>query len=175
MAIELVLHTNDAGQLTVTHDGEPLAGPTALDALPSLPALQGDPYGEGRALTEALGGDALLERLAADPDLCLLLLADDASPGGDASPRGEGAHTIPWEFAAIDGRQLLACQYAMVRLVDRPALPAPEPDTLQFLVLGADPLVGPDGEARDRYRLQIDRELRAIRRELVESGVALVA
>ena len=163
MTVRLALRTGDAGCLTVALDGEPLAGPTALADLPSLPALQAAPYDQGRALTRALGGDALLDRLQADPDRLLLLDADDA------------AAAVPWEFAALDGRQLLACRYAMLRLVDRPSAPAPAPGTLHFVVLAADPLVDERGDARAGRRLRLDDELRAIRRTLDASDVDLAA
>ena len=117
MAIELVLHTNDAGQLTVTHDGEPLAGPTALDALPSLPALQGDPYGEGRALTEALGGDALLERLAADPDLCRIDVKNRkwiAPPGSGAPPSWSKPYPCPLIYNHIQLHSPITLRWELI-------------------------------------------------------------
>ncbi|MFQ5344077.1 MAG: CHAT domain-containing protein, partial [Anaerolineae bacterium] len=163
MALELTLRTDSANRLTVSLAGEPLAGPTPLADLPALPALQAAPYDEGRALTRALGGDALLARLRADPERLLLLETDEA------------AAAVPWEYAALDGRQFLACQYAMLRLVDRPAGPAPQPDTLQFVALGADPLVDKHGQPRTGYRLRLDDELRAVRRTLRASGVDLLA
>ena len=163
MTLELTLRTDDTNRLTVTLDGQALAKPTLLTDLPALPALQEAPYAQGRALTDGLGGDDLLARLRDDPDQLLLLDADDA------------AAAIPWEYAALDGRQLLACRYSLLRLIDRPAGPAPHPDTLRFLVLGADPLVDDEGNPREGYRLRINDELRAIRRTLGESGVDLTA
>ena len=163
MAVELALRTDQARRLTVTLDGKSWTGPVLLDDLPTLEILQAAPYDRGRKLAVALGGDALVDRLAAYPEGLLLLDAD------------EQAAAVPWEFASVDGRQLLACQYAMLRLVDRPAGPAPEPDTLRFILLGADPLVDDVGQAREEYRLQIDQELRAIRRTLNESGIDLTA
>jgi hypothetical protein len=49
--------------------------------------------------------------LDVDPDRLLLIDADD------------GAHSIAWEFSALPNRQLLATQYAALRLVDQPAAP----------------------------------------------------
>jgi len=163
MAVQLTLRTDDADRLTVTLDGQPLAGATPLADLPALPALQAASYDQGRALTRALGGDVLLTHLQSDPERTLLLEADDA------------AAAIPWEFAALEGRQLLACRYAMLRLVDRPGGPAPAPDTLHFVVLAADPLVDEHGHAREGYRLRLDAELRALRRTLDSSQVHLLA
>ncbi|MDY6876122.1 MAG: hypothetical protein SWK90_07985 [Chloroflexota bacterium] len=108
MTLELTLRTDKAGRLIVTLDGQTLAGPAPLADLPALPALQAAPYDQGRALTRALGGDVLLARLQNDPGRILLLETDDA------------AAIVPWEFAALEGRQLLACRYAMLRLIDRP-------------------------------------------------------
>ena len=119
MPIELALRADDAGQLTVTLDGQLLAGPTPLSALPKLPALRADPYIQGRALYAALGGEALRARLDADPERCLLLDA------------GDRAAAIAWEYAVLPGPQFLACRYAMLRLVDRPADPPPDPGTLR--------------------------------------------
>ena len=163
MSIHLTLRTDSAQRLTVARDGQPIAAPIPLADLPALPALQAAPYTRGRALTQALGGAALLSRLQDDPDRLLLLEADDT------------AAAVPWEYAALDGRQLLACRYSLLRLIDRPAPTAPQPDTLHFLVLGADPLVDDEGNPREGYRLRIDDELKAIRRTLDESGVDLVA
>jgi tetratricopeptide (TPR) repeat protein len=163
MTLELTLRTDAAVRLTVSLDGQPLAGPTPLADLPALPALQAAPYDQGRALTQALGGQALLERLQNDAERLLLLETDDA------------AAAVPWEFAALEGGQLLAGRYGLLRLVDRPGDPAPAPDTLQFVVLAADPLVDKEGRAREGYRLRLEEELRAIRRTLAESQVDLVA
>ncbi len=163
MSVRLELRTDTAGRLTASLDGTPVAGPIPLADLPELPALQAAPYDVGRALTQTLGGDALLARLEADADGVLLLEAD------------EQAASIPWEFAGLQGRQLLACRYALLRLVDRPGDAAPAPDTLQFVVLGADPLVDEEGRAREGHRLGIDQELRGIRRVLQGSGIDLWA
>ncbi len=65
--------------------------------------------------------------------------------------------------------------YAVLRLVDRESDPAPAPDTLQFVILGADPLADEQGRPRAGYRLRIDEELRAVRRALAASGVDLLA
>ncbi|MDY7076499.1 MAG: CHAT domain-containing protein, partial [Chloroflexota bacterium] len=161
MPIKLDLRTDETDHLTITLNGDPLADPIPLADLPTLRTLQAAPYIEGTALTRALGGDALLSHLKSDP--LLLLHADDP------------AAAVPWEYAAMqDGRQLLACRYPLLRLVDRPADPAPPPDTLRFLVLGADPLVDDQGQPRER-RLRINDELRAIRRTLKDSTIDLTA
>jgi tetratricopeptide (TPR) repeat protein len=163
MTVHVTLRS-DGDDLIVSLDGEQVADPVPLADLPALPALVAAPYVEGGALTRAVGGDELLARLDADPDRLLLLEAAD-----------ERAAAIPWEYAALGGRQFLGCRYGLVRLVDRAADPAPPPDTLRFLVLGADPLVDGEGNAREGYRLATDRELRAIRRTLKGSEVDLVA
>jgi tetratricopeptide (TPR) repeat protein len=162
MSVEVTLHTDEAGQLFALAAGQPLAGPTPLAALPALPALQAGPYDEGRALAAALGGEQLLALLDADPDR-LLLLACDAK-----------AEAVPWEFAALPGRQLLACRYGLLRLVDRDAPPPGNGGELQFVALAADPLVDEQGQPREGYRLKLDDELRAIRRALQEGGKALL-
>ena len=95
MTVELSLQTDEQGHVVPAVQGQALAEPTLLASLPSLKALQADPFTQGRALTAALGGDDLLRRLDADR---LLLLACD-----------EEAGAFPWEYAALDGSQLLAC------------------------------------------------------------------
>ncbi|MBN1874568.1 MAG: CHAT domain-containing protein [Anaerolineae bacterium] len=178
MSVTLILRTDAEQRLTVTTcdsvtdgsvTGDLLTGPIPLADLPALPALQPAPYDVGPDLTRALGGDALLARLEADPEQLLLLDADDA------------AAKIPWEYAALpDTPQLLGCRYGLLRLVDRPALPGSGsagdvPGTLHFLILGADPLVDKQGHPREGYRLQLHRERRAIRRVLEAGGVDLEA
>ncbi|MGC9396930.1 MAG: CHAT domain-containing protein, partial [Anaerolineae bacterium] len=165
MSVTLTLRTDAQHCLTVTCDGVPLADPTPLADLPALLALQAAPYDQGRALTAALGGADLLARLDADPDRLLLLDADAA------------AARIPWEYAALpETPQLLGCHYALLRLVDRPAPNGTvAAGTLQFLMLGADPLVDDKGRPREGYRLQLHTERRAIRRALEASGVDLLA
>jgi len=162
MTTEILLRTDENERLTVTLEGQSLAADIPLADLPTLPILQADPYTAGAALTEALGGADLLSRLRSDPDRLLLLEAD--------AP----AAAIPWEFAALDGRQLLGQRYGFLRLIDLPADPAPPPGALHFLALGADPLVDDEGRPRER-RLRIDRELGAVRRALDESGIDLTA
>ena len=74
--------------------------------------LQSDPFELGRRLTAALGDDALLELLEADPDRLLLLDADDESD------------SVPWEFAATEARELLVTRFGLLRPVDANAPPA---------------------------------------------------
>jgi hypothetical protein len=95
MALTLKLTTDATGCATPWLDGQALAAPTSLAALPQLPALQADPYTEGQRLFAALGGPALRHALEADPDALLLLDLDEA------------ALAVPWEFAALPGAQLL--------------------------------------------------------------------
>ncbi|MDX9833384.1 MAG: tetratricopeptide repeat protein, partial [Anaerolineae bacterium] len=159
MSVEVTLHTDEAGQLFALAAGQPLAGPTPLAA---LPALQAGVYDEGRALAAALGGEQLLALLDDDPD-GLLLLACDAK-----------AEAVPWEFAALPGRQLLACRYGLLRLVDRDAPPPGNGGELQFVALAADPLVDEQGQPREGYRLKLEDELRAIRRALQDGDKALL-
>ena len=99
MPIELALRTDDAGQLTATLDGLALPVSTPLSSLPRLPALQADPYTQGRALYAALGGEAMRACLDVESDRCLLLDADDR------------AAALPWEYAVLPGSRFLACDY----------------------------------------------------------------
>ncbi|MFP4395070.1 MAG: CHAT domain-containing protein, partial [Anaerolineales bacterium] len=167
MSVTLVLRTDDHQRLTVACEGDLITDPIPLADLPARPALQAAPYAYdgGCALTRALGGEALLTRLENDPERLLLIEPDAA------------AAKIPWEYAALlDTPQLLGCRYALLRLVDRPATNGNKsPDTLHFLILGADPLVDKKGRPREGYRLQLRTERRAIRRELEGSGVDLQA
>ncbi|NOZ50152.1 MAG: hypothetical protein GXP37_08920, partial [Chloroflexi bacterium] len=156
MAVTLNIRT-DGEHITPTIDGVPLAEPTPLATLPSLEELQADVYEGGKRLTEALGGTELTDRLDAD-DGVLLLSADNT------------ADLIPWEFAALPGRTLFGCQYGLLRLVKGAADPPRSNGPLQFVALGADPLVDDKGNARDGYRLDIDNELAAIRHTLARSG-----
>lgn len=164
MAVTVKIEMDEAGRMTPYYEGQPLAEATLLAGLPSLEQLQADPFAQGRPLAQALGGAALVQLLEADPDRLLLLAAEGA------------ADEIPWEFAALPGSQLLACAYGMLRLVERETAAAPAQNgPLQFVALGADPLVDSEGRARDGYRLDIHNEMQAIRRTLLDSGVAMVA
>jgi tetratricopeptide (TPR) repeat protein len=132
--------------------------------LPPMTRLQADPFKHGQALTAALGGESeLLTRLAADPDNLLLLDCDEA------------ADAIAWEFATCADGSFLCARAGMLRLVERPAPPAPASDSLHFVALAADPLVDEKGQAREGYRLDLDNELKAIRAVLQESGQSLLA
>ncbi|TVS09578.1 MAG: hypothetical protein EA424_26795, partial [Planctomycetaceae bacterium] len=119
-------------------------------------------WNNSSAIRSNSGGSALVSALDGDPDRLLLLDAD--SPAED----------IAWEFAATDGRQLLAARYGLLRLVDRPAPPVP-PGILRFIALAADPLVDARGEPREDHRLDSDTELRAVRRVLADSRRAIRA
>ncbi len=114
MTIELTLRTNEQGEVFAHLGEERLAGPTPLAALPKVPTLRADPFTHGRALYDALGGEALRRRLDGDGDGLLLLDADDA------------AQAAPWEFATTPDREYLACLYGVLRLVDSDA-PPPQP------------------------------------------------
>lgn len=162
MALILQLRTSSEEEITPLIAGESLTAPTPRAALPVLAELQADPLEVGKRLTQALGGAALFERLAGDPEGLLWIDAD------------EGARTIPWEYAALPDRQLLAVRYPVLRLVDRLAAP-PAPGPLNFVALAADPLVDAQGQPRENYRLQVDHELREVRRILQASGLALQA
>ncbi|MCS6911443.1 MAG: hypothetical protein NZM11_12885, partial [Anaerolineales bacterium] len=130
MALTLKLTADPQGRFVAALNDRRLAV-TAPDALPGLPALQADPYNEGRRLFAALGGHDLLNALEADRDSLLLLDLDEA------------AQAVPWEFAALSGTQLLAARFGLLRLIeiDRPTPPAPEAGPLNFIALAADPLV----------------------------------
>ncbi|MCI0474881.1 MAG: hypothetical protein L0Y55_01420, partial [Anaerolineales bacterium] len=164
MTVLISLRTNDDGRLISSLDGQVLSA-TPLDALPSLKMLQADPLHIGKTLTAALGGAALLQRLKHDADNLLLL---DCDARADA---------IGWEFAALDSHEFLAVQFGMLRLIDQtaPQLGDHTGSPLQFVFLGADPLVDEKGDARDGFRLGIENELRGIQRALKASGVALQA
>ena len=71
---------------------------------------------------------------------------------------------------AVAGRDLLGCRYGMLRLIEQSAPPPHSNGPLQFIALGADPLVDAKGEAREGYRLDIDNELAAIQQTLANSG-----
>jgi tetratricopeptide (TPR) repeat protein len=162
MALTLKLIADPAGRLVADLGGQVLAV-TSPDALPGLPALQADPYSEGRKLFAALGGSMLLRALETDRDALLLLDLDEA------------ALAVPWEFAAFSSTQLLAAQFGLLRVVDRPTSPAPEAGPFNFFALAADPLVDKQGRPREGYRLDVHTEMRAIRRALAESGAAVRA
>ncbi len=158
------------GQVTPWVDDEPLAPPTPLADLPTLadllPKENGLPdiYTLGQPLFRALGDQALLERLDADPDGLLLLETDEASD------------IVPWEFAALpDRRELLVTRYGLLRLVDRPAPAPPQGNALHFIALAADPLVAPQGHPRTGYRLNFGAELGAIAETLRQSNRAVLA
>ena len=149
-----------AGQITACVDGAALAQ-TALDSLPGVAAAQLDPPDAGRRLLDALGGQALLARLTAGgSDLLYLDI-----------PSGDPADALPWEFAQLPDGRFLAGVYGLLRLVDGPpARPGPD-GPLQFIALGADPLVDGQGRSRDHEpRLRLDHEMSRIRRTLQESG-----
>jgi hypothetical protein len=166
MSVELTLHTDEKGQLSPLLGGQPLAGPTPLAGLPSLAALQADPYTQGRALTAALGGEKLVALLDGDPDRLLLLACDAA------------AEAVAWEYAALPDQQLLACRYGLLRLVlpggGRDAPPPNSDGPLQFIALAADPLVDDRGRPWEGRRLNLEDELRAIRRTLQAGDKALL-
>ncbi len=152
------------GQVIPTVEGKGLASPTPLNDLPDLETVRRSPYAHGQALFHALGGEALRERLDADPDGLLLLQVDEA------------AETVPWEFAALpDEKTLLAVRYGLLRLVDRAAPPQPASQALHFVALAADPLVDRQGNPREGYRLGFRTELAAIRRVLEGRGKAALA
>jgi hypothetical protein len=90
MAITLQLRTDENGGITAFYNGRLLAGPTMPADLPALELLLNEPFEQGIALTEALGGHGALAKLmSADPDNLILLDAD--GPAG----------AIPWEFASV--------------------------------------------------------------------------
>ena len=162
MTVLISLRTNDAGRLVSSLDGQVLSS-TSLDALPSLKILQADPLHIGKTLTAALGGATLFQRLKDNPDNLLLL---DCDARADA---------LAWEFAALDSHEFLAVQFGMLRLIDKTAPPAPANSPLNFVFLGADPLVNEKGDPLNGRRLGIENELHGIQRALKASGVALQA
>ncbi|GAP63515.1 hypothetical protein ARMA_1938 [Ardenticatena maritima] len=152
MAVLLRLRTWQ-GVVRTTLDDQTVAE-TPLSALPDLQTFQhdDDTNTPGLALFRALGGQALLERLDADPDGLLLLDADEA------------ADALPWEFAALPDRKAPLClDYGFLRLVDRPAPPPPPGEVLHLVALAADPLVDAQGNPRREGRLDFDRELGEVR------------
>ncbi|MBM4424216.1 MAG: CHAT domain-containing protein, partial [Chloroflexi bacterium] len=161
MAVVLSLRTIDFA-ITPSINGEPLAAPAPLASLPDLKTLQADARAHGRALFAALGGEALRARLDSDSDRLLLIDAD------------EPADRIPWEFAALPDHQWLVLQYGVLRLVDTPAVPAPSGSRLAFMAMAADPLADENGNLTGP-RLQLDFEVKKIRRALKECAVALDA
>ena len=170
MAIEIVLTTTPAGNITASHAGKPLGPPTPLAGLPRITA-DANPYRNaavelGQRLYPALGGPSLTALLEADDDRLLYLAADEA------------AAAAPWEYAATPDGRFLACDYGFLRLLPdvRPARPA-APAPLNFIALAADPLVQNDADHTPRagYKLDIETELQAIGRSLRGSGVALTA
>lgn len=161
MAVIISVHVNDLGQVVAMLNGQLLATTNATD-LPTLQRLQADPFNLGKALMVALGGDELEHRLEVDEEGLLLLELD------------ERADTFPWEFAALYDNQLLVLQYGCLRLVDRNAIPTLE-GPLQFIALGADPLIDESGLPRESHRLDLNEEIRVIRRVLEGNGMALVA
>ena len=161
MAVVITLRLNPRGDIISSAHNHELAS-TPIEVLPLLERLQADPFSFGKILLAALGGNALVQQLDADPERLLLLDLDS------------GAEGIAWEFAALPDHQLLVAQYGCLRLIDRPASPSPS-GTLNFVALAADPLVDVSGAAREGYRLKLEDELRAIRETLAQSNVALEA
>ncbi len=163
MALTLQLRTEEE-QISAYLGDLCLAGPTAIDSLPAAADLRGNAfqvYEHGKELFEALGGSALVKHLDKD-DGVLLLQADDK------------ADAIPWEYALQETRELLACDYGMLRLVAGEAGAPVSNGPLQFIALGADPLVDAKGRPREGYRLDIDNELAAIAQTLRSSGNEVV-
>lgn len=162
MTIILSLRSQN-DQLTAYIGTEQLAGPTSITQLPNLDQLQQNPYQHGLALSDALGGEQLLQRLQQEPDRLLLLDADEA------------AQAIPWEYATLPGQRFLVTEVGFLRLIDRPTSPPPANTSLQFVALAADPLVGPNGEEKPPYDLDLQGEMQAIHCVLQESGKAVYA
>ena len=162
MTVMLALRADDAGRLVASLDGQVLSA-TPLDALPSLAMLQADAVHLGRRLMDALGGASLVQRLENDADRLLLL---DCDARADA---------IAWEFAALDDDTFLAVRFGLLRVLNTSALPAPANAPLNFVFLGADPLVDQSGNPREGHRLGIEKEWRDIHRTLRNSGIALDA
>ena len=162
MALVLALRRNLDNEIVANlADGQELAR-TPADRLPELKRLQADVFTQGRSLMQALGGSALITRLEQDADNLLLLDCDDETQG------------IAWEYAVLPDAQLLVAQYGCLRLVDRDCPPSPT-GPINFVALAADPLVDAQDNPREGYRLDLDNELRGIRKTLAESGVALSA
>ncbi len=66
-------------------------------------------------------------------------------------------------------------RFGLLRVLNTNAPPAPTNAPLNFVFLGADPLVDQSGNPRDDVRLGIEKELRDIQRALKTSGIALQA
>jgi len=167
MTIHLHLRVDERNRVQALLDGDrALAEPVPLDQLP--PRLAAAPARAeanrvGPALFRALGGEALLEALDADPDGLLLLHVD---------PRAEA---VPWERATLPDGDLLAVAYSVARVVDRDAAAPPQARPVrQLVVLTADPLVDEQGYPR-RRRLDFDAELRGLSRALHDARVTLEA
>lgn len=161
----LKLHTQDQQIITQAEFlSAPLTTPAA--SLPTLAELQDPKNHPGRAtLTQALGGAELEQALTHHPADTLYL----------EIPPGDPAHLVAWEFATLSDGAYLVCRVPFLRLVsDRPPHTRPPASFLQFLALGADPLVKMDGQPRDGvYQLQLNPEMRRISRTLKESEQAL--
>ena len=94
MAVQLTLSCT-VGQQVLAHLGDesqPLVPPTPLADLARIEndsnPYQFDPFGLGLKLYQAMGGQALIDRLEQDDDDLLLLITDDrtaAWPWGSAS------------------------------------------------------------------------------------------
>jgi hypothetical protein len=148
--------------LHARHEGQTLAA-TPLTDLPDRATATIRPYEHGPALFRALGGEALLALLDADPDQTLYL----AIPGDDP------ADAIPWECAIVPPRSFLVHRCGLLRLVERSARLDDRPAPVRLILLGADALVDDKGRARDGHRLDLMSELGQIERVLQESGRAV--
>jgi hypothetical protein len=156
MAITLKLNL-DEGELVVSIDHQTVK--TALEKIPAIQNLQADPFTNGQVLTAAPGGgDEMLKRLADDPENLILLDCDDK------------ADAFAWEFATLPDRQFLCVKAGMLRTVPRNVPPGTSNGALNFIALAADPLVDEGGNSRERYRLDLDNEMRSIRETLQNSG-----
>lgn len=161
----LKLHTQDQ-QIITTADFLPAPISTPAASLPTLAELQDPANTTGRSkLTQALGGAELEQALTHHPADTLYL----------EIPPGDPAHLVAWEFATLNDGAYLVCRVPFLRLItDRPPHTRPPTSFLQFLALGADPLVKMDGQPRDEvYQLQLNPEMRRISRTLKESEQAL--
>jgi tetratricopeptide (TPR) repeat protein len=159
----IILHlTSDDHHLHTRH-GEQTLATTPLADLPDRAAATIQPYEHGPALFRALGGDALLTLLDADPDQTLYL----AIPGDDP------ADAIPWECAVIPPRSFLVHRCGLLRLVERTARLDDRPAPVRLIVLGADALVDDEGHARDGHRLDFLSEMSRVERVLLDSGRAV--